>query len=382
MFIVAQFPLSDLRSLAPHNRGRLPVPDWNADEIGDVFVRGFGAMATRNSGGVGGLVGERAFSDFNRAVRFEGPIYYRQPDWPKPILIKPWFRRLYFDGSIAGRFEFGFFVPDQEEYQVFIEGARNGYDIAAVGRTIAATPVVVRGVDLPPVATLLADAGDALAAAYATATTRRPALMQYPLAETLGLHIAVGPPTIYIRVSDERPSIVGRASRRIDLGEEGELYIAGVTNAARRVSLVAQTSPMGALDETGAERTIRVLFSHLNAFIFAASQLTRLDPAAGGGLSRDRLAEIGRDLLARLQRFAPTGPSDVSDQEFADGVRVFARAYAGRSDDLAAELETFIAEMRKPTRRRRTLGYAKDLLDIIVGKIFEAGIRVVIKPEG
>ena len=139
---------------------------------------------------------------------------------------------------------------------------------------------------------------------------------------------------------------------------------------------------MGALYETGAERTIRVLFSHLNAFIFAASHLTRLDPAAGGGLSRDRLAEFGRDLLARLQRFAPTGPTDASDEEFGDGIRAFARAYAGRSDDLAAELNTFIAEMRKPTGRRRALGYAKDLLDIIVGKFFEAGIRVMVKPEG
>ena len=221
MFIVAQFPLSDLRSLAPDSRGRLSVPDWNADEIGDVFIRRFGPIAERNSGGVGGLVGERAFADFNRAVRFEGPIFYRQPDWPKPILIKPWFRRFYFDGTIAGRFEFGFLVPDLEEYQVFTEDARNGYDIAAVGRTIAATPVVVRGVDLPPAVTALADAGDALAAAYAAATTRRRALLRYPLAETLGAHVAVGPPTVYIRVSDDRPAIVGRASRRIDLGDEG-----------------------------------------------------------------------------------------------------------------------------------------------------------------
>jgi hypothetical protein len=383
MFVVAQFPLSDLRLLAPDRRGRLAVPDWTADDHpGDVFVRGFGPLAERNSGGIGGLVGERAFADFNRAVRFTRPIAYRQADWPEPILVRPWFRRFYFDGTIAGRFEFGFLVPDLDEYRVFTEVTRNGYDIAAVASTLAATPIVVRGVDLPAVETTLADAAEALAAAYTAATTQRSALLRYPLGETLGPHVAVGAPIVYIRVSDDRPAIVGRASRRIDLGEDGEVHIASVGYGARRVSLVAQTSLFGALYETGPERTIRVLFSHLNAFVFAASHLTRLDPAAGGGLDRDRLAAFGRDLLSRLQQFAPTGPRDDSDAEFAAAVRVFARAYAGRSADLAAELEAFVAEMRKPTGRRRALGYAKDLLDIIVGKLFEAGIRVMIKPEG
>ena len=382
MFIVAQFPLSDLRSLPPGERGRLDVPDWNADEIGDVFVRGFGAMAERNSGGITGLVGERAFADFNRAARFAAPILYRQPDWPRALQVKPWFRRFYFDGTISGQFEFGFLVADVDEYAVFTEGTRNGYDIAAVARAVAAVALVIRGVDVPPATLTLATAGDALAAAYVAATTQRRALMEYPLGETLASHVAVGPPIVYVRVSDDRPVLAGRASRQIDLGEEGTLYIASTAAGARRLQIVAQTSLSGALFETGTERTIRVLFSHLNSFIFSASRLARLDPTASGVVGRDRLAEFARRLLSRLEGFAPTGPEDDSDDEFTAGVRVFARAYAGRFDNLTAELDGFVAEMRKPTRSQRALGYVKDLLDIIVGKIFEAGIRVMIKPEG
>jgi hypothetical protein len=94
MFVVAQFPIADLRSLDPDARGRLGIPDWNADDPGECFVRGFGDIYPRNSGGMERLHGERAFADFNRAARYRSVIEYRQPDWPKPLAITPWFRRV------------------------------------------------------------------------------------------------------------------------------------------------------------------------------------------------------------------------------------------------------------------------------------------------
>jgi hypothetical protein len=381
MFIIAQFPVADWRSLAADHMGRLPLPEWNADEPGDVFVRGFGDVVSRNSGGVGGLLGERAFADFNRVARYRGAIEYRQNDWSQALRIRPWFRRFYFDGIVSGRFEFGFLVPDIDEYRVFEPGARNGYEIAKVGETIASIPLVVRGVDLPPVSTPLAAAGNSLCEAYVAATTRRRALMEYPIAEVSGVHVSVGPPIVFVRVSDDRPVIVGRNSRRIERGEDCDIRITSCTVGERPIQVVAQRSPYGALDETGTERTIRVLFSHLNALIYASARLARADPGRGDGIGRDRLAAFAQQTLERLEKIDPGGPEADSDTEFSAGVRAFAQAYAGRFDNLFVELERFIAEMRKPTRTRRTLGFAKDLLDIITSKIVEAMLRLAIKPE-
>jgi hypothetical protein len=96
MFIVAQFPLADLRSFTSSARSRLSVPDWTKDDPGNVFVRGFGRVAARNLSSFG-IAGERAFADFDQAARFKQRIDYLQPGWRQHILIEPWFRRFYFD---------------------------------------------------------------------------------------------------------------------------------------------------------------------------------------------------------------------------------------------------------------------------------------------
>ena len=114
MFILVQLPLADLRPMIPGELGRVDGPDWTADDPGLSFVRGFGKMATRNSKGFG-LFGERAFADFNHAARLRETLHYRQEGWPVSARVELRFRRLYFDGKLAGRFEYGFFIPDESE---------------------------------------------------------------------------------------------------------------------------------------------------------------------------------------------------------------------------------------------------------------------------
>jgi len=150
LFIITQFPIADLRALMPDAMGRLAIPDWNADDPSEYFVRGFGEVYPRNSGDMERLHGERAFGDFNRAARYRGAIEYRQADWPKPLSLNPRFRRLYFDGVMADRFEFGFHVPDQAEIRrPFIDGARNGYDVVEVARGARWCAAAGARLDLP-----------------------------------------------------------------------------------------------------------------------------------------------------------------------------------------------------------------------------------------
>jgi hypothetical protein len=380
LFIIVQFPLADLRALTLDAMGRLAIPDWNADDPGERFVRGFGEVYPRNSGGMERLHGERAFADFNQAARYRATIEYHQSDWPKPLRITPWFRRFYFDGVLAGRFEFGFHVPDQAEYEVFVAGARNGYDIVEVARTIAGVPLLVRGLDLPPEELVLEQAGDALGRAYLVATTRRDALMTFPVSETYGRHVAVGPLVVLIRVSDCRPVIVGRSRRRIEVEEGSELFVTSCKTGHGRFGIIAQTSVMGALFETSPERAVRVLFGHLNAVIFAASHAARADLGETGQAGRDRIADLLDRTMRRLQDLSES--ADENDEEYAAALRAFGRAHAGRLDDLFATIERQSEVLRKPATSKGLIAYGKSLLDTILKKAVEVGVEKALKPGG
>src|SRR5271170_2306491 len=121
MFIIAQLPLADFRPLVRGGKGRLSVPDWTSDNLDSGFVRGFGKISPRNGSGLG-LGGERSFADVNNALRFD-PVDFRQPGWNRPLPIALWFRRLFFDGQMAGRFEIGFMVPEDDLFFFFNDQA-------------------------------------------------------------------------------------------------------------------------------------------------------------------------------------------------------------------------------------------------------------------
>jgi hypothetical protein len=103
MFIIAQLPLADFRPLINGGKGRLTVPDWPSDNLDSGFIRGFGKISARNASSLG-LGGEHAFADFNNALRIDR-VQYQQPGWNRPLPIALWFRRLYYDGQMAGRFD-------------------------------------------------------------------------------------------------------------------------------------------------------------------------------------------------------------------------------------------------------------------------------------
>jgi hypothetical protein len=85
--------------------------------------------------------------DFDRVARFQGHLSYQQAGWAQSLPIKPWFRRFYYDGVIAGRFEFGFLVDEADETTIL--GAHGyKYDIASLIAFLLKVPVMVRGFDL------------------------------------------------------------------------------------------------------------------------------------------------------------------------------------------------------------------------------------------
>ena len=195
MFIIAQLPLADFRPLENGGKGRLSVPDWSSDNLDSGFVRGFGKISPRN-GSSFGLGGERSFADVNNALRFD-PVEYRQPGWDRSLPVALWFRRLYYDGEMAGRFEIGFMVPEDD----FLDRFKNeAVEPPLIAQAILSTKVRVQSVDGSTRAATFANCSEALGLAYIASTTRNDALSQFPIAETYGMEVSVGKPILHIRV--------------------------------------------------------------------------------------------------------------------------------------------------------------------------------------
>jgi hypothetical protein len=109
MFVVLQFPLTDLRPFIDGETHRLPRPSWPLARPGREYVRGSGGVQQRRRGGVEGWSGEEVFSGAARAVRFPDALR-RHPiggDFRATCL----FRR-YFSDGVAARVELGLRLED------------------------------------------------------------------------------------------------------------------------------------------------------------------------------------------------------------------------------------------------------------------------------
>jgi hypothetical protein len=229
MFIIAQLPLADFRPLINGGKGRLSVPDWSSDDLGSGFVRGFGKISPRNGSGLG-LGGERSFADVNNALRFDR-VEYRQPGWNRSLPVALWFRRLYYDGEMAGRFEIGFMVPEDDLLDRFKNQA---VEPPLIAQAILSTKVRVQSVDGSTRAATFANCSEALALAYLASTTRNDALSEFPIAETYGVEVSVGKPTLHIRVPLALQIQTSRDRRYLNAGGDPEFFITSAQGAQRR----------------------------------------------------------------------------------------------------------------------------------------------------
>lgn len=383
MFVLIQLPVADLRPLLAGERGRLAKPDWSADDPGGAFMRGFGKVAARNSAAYG-LIGERAFADFDNAVRFnyrDEHLWYAQKDWEHPVTIQPWFRRFYFDGIVAGRFEFGFLVMDNTEDYVFNETKAAPYDPSVLGGYLEGVPVMVHIADGRQVACRIRDLASSLAEAYVAATTSQKNLLQYPVAETTPLFVSVGPPSFQLRSTRFGPISVGRDHRSVKLPDGREIIITSIQGATRRNTLTIQQSRGEAMDEAPEERAVRVLFSHLNSLIYAISHfLHHEDGGLKGQLSRNDLRAAVDRMIARTAKFVPTAPEASNDEAFEKAITAFGRAYAGRVDELFAQLTEFAKSAHERTTGEKIMDYGKALFELGFTTAVQSATETAIKP--
>jgi hypothetical protein len=102
MLVVVQVPIVDLRGFTA-DASRLPFPGWPAPEADKDFLRAFGAVRRRPSGGLNGWLGEAAICEVKRGVKFAGvlprTLVTKSGDWTLRVA----YRRFFADGRATVR---------------------------------------------------------------------------------------------------------------------------------------------------------------------------------------------------------------------------------------------------------------------------------------
>lgn len=375
MFTVLHFPFVDLRSLDKELLGRTRHPDWRADDPGECFVRNFGGMSTRNAKAYG-LMGERAYVEFEHALAFPKPGSHRQDDWPTAVPMRLWYRRLYFDGDISGRFEIGF-KSDTEFEQTLFRNNVSAYDFSLLARTISDLPVEVRGPDESRASSTLERCGEALGIAFLAATTLHSQRQRYPAHELIGKALKVGSAAFHIRTTNNTPMVIPADRRDIVNAQDDHMFLTSVARAQRRNTVTVQISgPMQS--ETPEERARRVLFAHLNAVLHANDFLTATMSPKDIARQRLTLKELTTRAMDRFETLMVTTPKSNEDPAFAEALRIFAREQAGRIDGIVAKLDALSEDASAPSRLEKVSGWLRGWTEFFADSAIEAGVKATL----
>jgi hypothetical protein len=379
MFVIVQFPLADLRPLIPGGQGRLIRPNWRADSHPEGFIRGFGNIAARTQSGLS-LRGERAFADCNNAVRFNNRIELRQGNLKRPLKLIPWFRRLYYDGIMSGRFEFGFLTLDSDEDELFRHSNEAGIDPSALGDTVLSAEVQIHSVDRSVTNSTLSECARALGFALLSATTENSKIIEFSPAETYGTSLNIGHPIVHARISSGRFIQAGRDRRLLSDSFDPEFFLTSPNRSKIRNSVVVQASRQRTTEETPEERIVRVLFAHINSVLYAYAHFESVSTRLN--IPKQTLRTTVAEMLKRIAGFSPTEPGNAEDDQLHDGLVLVAKAFDGRADELSDSLHSIAKRLESPSLGENIIKYVKGLHDLVVKTAVETIVSSSVKGGG
>jgi hypothetical protein len=380
MLVIVQYPLADLRYLMEEKGGRIAIPNWLEDESDrDQFIRNFGRFGTRFAGGVKGVFGETNECDCSRGIRFR-----RDAAWigePRQILW-PWFRRLYFDGIMTGRFELGF-VTDRRWGGTFT--ARAGkYDVETLIQTLNAINVSIHGDDLDPAEETLFKLRSVLVRSYLSATTKHELRFRYPIHEVEETVVKIGSPVIYVQSWGPQEAITSPTARTVvDLTERSKFTLSYLTpprlQSGESAIGIWIHRPAHSGISAGFERDLRVLVSRLSAEHFS---LMHLASSVTAGKFQISNRDVFKDLLQRsilhLEKNGPV-PNSIDNSPIdaaKDAVQV---AKPGQADNLLQRLRELAIQQAAEKPKKTAMEYFREFLSIVAEAAAKAGIEVLLK---
>lgn len=375
MFVLLQMPFVDLRGLQKDALGRCRQPDWRSDDPGLCFIRNFGGMMTRNAKSYG-LVGERAYVEFEHALAFPHEGRHSQDGWSHPLPLPLWFRRLYFDGDISGRFEVGFKLSGE-----FLKSVGAVCDLSLLARSICDIPVEVRSPDGTRTQSSLEHCGQTLGLSYLVATTLHSKRNEHLASEMIGKHLKVGAPAVYIRATADTPITIPEDRGDIANSEGDHFFLTSIAKAQRRNTLMVQISnPRWSEKEPPQQRARRVLFSHLNSVLHANDFLSGAMDTKAIAAHRVSLKQLTARAIDRFSKLNMTGPETRGDDGVADALKLFAYENAGRIDEVVEKLEKLAKDASAPSRIERVGAWVKGWSEFVTETTIKAAIDRMMPP--
>lgn len=189
MFLTLQFPLGDLRAFAGSD-DRLPYPSWPVPRHTE-HLRSAGGIRKRIRTGLKNWIGESQYCAADHALKFSSDR--AQFSLGNGASLQACFRRFFFDGQAAGKFEVGFRVTSSNGSLAI---GRKDFD--GLLNTLFTHPVRIPGQNSDRTLPLIR-AGKALAALYQSSSSAGPAGGQPSLHKHL---VKAGAPLLFVEIGN------------------------------------------------------------------------------------------------------------------------------------------------------------------------------------
>ncbi len=338
MIIFIQYPLADLRSFLPAEVGRLGSPIWPTPIPDLEFVRNFGAIDYRWSGGITGWVAESRICKSKNAIRFVNQLRFEGPY--EPLNLKVGGRHFYFDGLAVAKFE--------------IVLVANPYDIASYPRPINELlqqvldadirfPKLRQGETIPTAK--IRTAAKLLAQLYLASSTRKSQLG--------GLEarwLRHGEPLVLLETyADETPILPPDCTEVAALDEHVQIkhwWLRGPQKIGVWMTQVQSDSELPRIKL----RELRILLMRLHAeqqalqYVLKAISDGEISPASEGGKNpaADRLQRYLSIACKRIFRMSKSAEKLVEPEQVGEVVRKsFDVVSPGQRDALLQKLEQY-----------------------------------------
>lgn len=365
MYFSVVFPIADFRSLHNENAGRLERPAWGQTDPRAEFARGFGAIHTRTKSG-SGYAGENYYADCENLIKYPSQIFLNPISGSKrSILAYPIYRRFYYDGTMAGRFELGFRLNEGTIHEIARSEGRLEYCTTELAAKLLQSDLRLELLDGRKLTQSFAEATKALRDGWLLSSTKNKALNTFDIASVGSRYVGVGAPFVFIRAGQETKLEAVRQKRELLRNDGLELFLvrSGVHGQSFDVAVIP--SVVSLTEETSRERLARLFYTQIRVLSYAHSFYLR--QVAAGKISGPRSLEPAiQALLDRLSALHPVEGNQADDLACHEMSEILRRADLSPAQ-LAAEIDQIV----KPGFISRwfggIFGYADKKVDIAIG---------------
>ena len=364
MYFSIIFPLADFRSLHRDSAGRLERPAWGQTDPMAEFARGFGKIHTRTNSGAG-YAGENYYADCDNAVKYPSQYFLKPiPGLQRSILAYPIYRRFYFDGHMAGRFELGFRLNEGSIHDIARSEGRVEYSASELAAQVLQNGLRVELLDGRKINQTVSGAAQALRDGWLLSSTRTKDLSTFDIESIGSKYVGVGAPFIFIRSGRETQLEAEKQKRCLFRKDDLELFLtrSGRQGQSFDVAVIPSVASLSA--ETARERLSRLFYIQIRVLAYAHSFYLR--QVVAGKISGPKSLEPAiQALLERLSSLEPAEgdrADELACQEMSEILR--------RTDLNPAQLAIEIEQLVKPGILQRWFGgfftYADGKVDIAI----------------